>query len=80
VNLAQLPDGLDGTLIHVEEECAEVVQEVCKVRRFGLHSSHPREPEKGSNHTRLMTEIGQLRRALDRLEEELARETRPSWI
>jgi hypothetical protein len=72
VNLAQLPDGLEGKLTHVIEECAEVVQEACKVKRFGLHSEHPREPGKGSNLTRLMVEIAQLRGALDRLVAELA--------
>jgi hypothetical protein len=71
MNLAQLPDGLEGKLIHVEEECAEVIHEVCKIRRFGLESSHPREPEKGTNRERLAVEVHQLRLALARLEQEI---------
>lgn len=71
MNLAELPDGLDGKLIHVEEECAEVMQEICKIRRFGVNGQHPREPEKGTNRERLLREMGQLSAALTRLEAEL---------
>lgn len=71
MQLELLPDGLDGKLIHVEEECAEVLQDVCKLRRFGPDNWHPREPEKGTNRERLLREMGQLRDAIDRLEEEL---------
>ncbi len=71
MQLELLPDGLDGKLIHVEEECAEVLQEVCKMRRFGPESEHPREPEKGTNRKRLLREMSQLRDAINRLEEEL---------
>lgn len=71
MQLALLPDGLDGTLIHVEEECAEVLYEICKLRRFGPNNSHPREPEKGTNRERLLHECAQLEAAIVRLREEL---------
>ena len=71
MQLELLPDGLDGKLIHVEEKCAEVLQEVCKMRRFGPENWHPRELEKGTNRERLLREMGQLRDAIDRLEKEL---------
>jgi hypothetical protein len=74
MRLELLPDGLDGALVHVNEECAEVIQEICKVQRFGLESFHPDEPEKGNNRTRLLTEMRQLQGALDRLLREIGAE------
>lgn len=71
MQLELLPDGLEGKLVHVEEECAEVIHEICKVRRFGLASRHPREPEKGTNYERLCTELEQLKDAILRLDAEL---------
>ena len=47
------------------EECAEVIQAISKIFRFGLESIHP---ETGiDNKTHLETEIGDLRAMLDLL-------------
>ena len=36
----QMENHLDEALTIIQEECGEVIQEVCKVKRFGLDSSH----------------------------------------
>jgi NTP pyrophosphatase (non-canonical NTP hydrolase) len=52
-----------------QEECAEVIQAISKVYRFGLHQVHP---ETGiSNKLSLETEVGQL--------EAMLREIRKHW-
>lgn len=71
MNLADLPDGLDGKLVHVAEECAEVIQEICKVQRFGPNSFHPRDATQERNRDRLRRECDQLLEAIERLEAEL---------
>ena len=44
--------------LNTQEECAEVIQAISKVFRFGLNQTHP---ETGiSNKENLQTEIGQL--------------------
>jgi hypothetical protein len=49
----------------VAEECAEVIQEVCKVRRFGMVN----HVTGVNNKVKLETEIGQLLAAIERLSE-----------
>lgn len=79
MNLAQLPDGLEGKLTHVIEECAEVIQEACKVKRFGLAGFHPRDVEKVTNATRLGVELAQLKLAIARLEDEICNSPAPAF-
>ena len=45
-------------LVILSEECAEVIQEVSKVLRFGPNGSHPKYI--GTNKERLNNEIGDL--------------------
>jgi NTP pyrophosphatase (non-canonical NTP hydrolase) len=42
----------------LQEECAEVVQAVSKIKRFGLHSFNPADKKKVQNIEHLITEIG----------------------
>ncbi len=70
MKLALLPEGLDGKLVHVIEECAEVQKEACKLQRFGINGFHPRG-KKILNKTKLLTEMNQLKLAIKRLEKEL---------
>lgn len=43
-------------LTHATEEAVEVVQEICKIKRFGFESCHPLDPQQ-SNRQRLEVEI-----------------------
>lgn len=45
------------------EECAEIVQIVCKIQRHGLTSYHPNHPER-SNRAELQREMGDVRAAM----------------
>ena len=54
----------DKVLTHLIEECSEVIQEACKIYRFGLHSYHPDEPEK-TNRMRLREELIDLQAMID---------------
>lgn len=45
-------------LTHLQEEASEVIQEVCKIVRFGFASHHPADPDKTTNLQRLSREVG----------------------
>lgn len=62
----------------VIEECAEVVQAICKIKRFGIFNFHPDRPD-SSNRDEALAEIADLRRSLDAYETEL-RETPPEVV
>jgi NTP pyrophosphatase (non-canonical NTP hydrolase) len=59
-------EGMDLALDEiVMEECAEVIQEVCKIRRFGMVN----HITKVDNKVKLETELGQLLASIERLAE-----------
>lgn len=63
VNNVTLPNGLDlstSELLEVlQEEAAEVIFEICKTKRHGLHSYNPFEIYEGTNSARMSKEIEQ---------------------
>jgi hypothetical protein len=54
----------------VIEECSELIKEICKARRFGYFSYHPKEPHL-TNIDRMLYEIEDVRKALSGLENKL---------
>ncbi len=42
----------------LQEECAEVITVISKIKRFGLHNFNPFHPERTPNYERLENEIG----------------------
>lgn len=51
----------------VQEECAEIIQSVSKIRRFGYNSKSPLKPDGPTNKEHLEIEIGGLCAILDLL-------------
>lgn len=51
---AQVMEALDL----LQEECAEIIQMISKIRRFGWKSYHPSDPTKRSNHQLFNDEVG----------------------
>lgn len=56
----------DGVLIHLAEECSEVIQCSTKAIRFGIDSLNPYEPDTGSNRERISEEIGHVLALIER--------------
>lgn len=48
----------------VIEECSEVIQAICKIKRFGLYNYHPDRPE-SNNRSEVLQEMADLRFAID---------------
>lgn len=51
----------------IQEECAEVISIISKIKRFGLDSYHPNDIDKVKNFTLLACEFGDLMGAFDKL-------------
>jgi NTP pyrophosphatase (non-canonical NTP hydrolase) len=49
----------------LQEECAEVIQIICKIRRFGIDQVYL---DQGSNRERLTSEVGDLQAMIDLLQ------------
>ena len=58
----------DKYLDVVIEECAEVIQAITKIKRFGIYDWHPDYDNGNPNWQRLVTEIGDLLACIDKLE------------
>jgi hypothetical protein len=68
VKIAYLPDTLEGKVVHVQEECAEVIQAACKIQRWGWDAINPDSASLLTNAERLVLELRDLRLAIERLE------------
>ena len=66
---------VEECMITLSEECAEVIQVVSKIQRFGLTSFHPNDPTV-NNLQRLEQEIGDVLCMIDILREEGALDDR----
>lgn len=66
-----LPTTRAGKLIHVTEECAEVIREICKIERFGLDNVNPDSIKKETNRQAVLREMHDLKFAISRLEKAL---------
>ena len=53
----------------LQEECAEVIQIISKIRRFGINSWNPFEEYALDNHTLLMQELGDVMTMIELLQE-----------
>lgn len=54
----------------VIEEASEVIQAICKIKRFGMYNYHPDKPNE-TNINRLLDEINDLEEILKEYKEEL---------
>lgn len=68
-----LQEGFDKRLSHVIEECGEVLAAAGKTQRWGLDSVNPLllRSEQESNKVWLKRELGDLKEAIRRLEQEM---------
>ena len=55
-------------LTRVVEECSEVIQEACKIDRFGWFNYHPNDPRKTRNIERIKREMDDVLNAFNELE------------
>jgi len=53
----------------LQEECAEVIQIISKIRRFGINSRNPYVPSDPDNQTLLMHELGDVQAMVEMLQE-----------
>ena len=58
------------SIIRLAEECAEVIQMVCKIERFGLLNYHPDDPKQTPNLKLLLAEIADVKEVLAEVEKD----------
>lgn len=68
-----MPKSFNDKLAHLVEECGEVQHVVGKTLRFGVDNCNPDLPaaEQESNAQWLLRELGDLKRAIERVEDAL---------
>ena len=67
--MIEIEDKIKETLVITQEECAEVIQSVSKILRFGFDSSYPFE-DSATTRECLEMEVGQLLCMIDILMEQ----------
>lgn len=66
-NFNELTPAQDERLALLAEECAEVIQAICKIQRHGFDSTNPNETNGETNREALIREIGDVTSCVDRL-------------
>lgn len=61
----------------LQEECAEVIQVISKIRRFGIQSFHPDDPKQTRNRELLAQEIGDIYGMVEMLIDEVVNGQEP---
>lgn len=64
-----LTEAQQERLVLVQEECSEVIQNICKVLRYGYNTTHPFTGE--TTQAAIIREIKDLYHCLDRLRKDL---------
>lgn len=63
--MRNLSDHQEECLNILQEECSEVIQAASKIKRFGLTSFHPDDPEYKTNLENLEMELGDVLALID---------------
>ena len=63
----QLTPAEDERLTILAEECAEVIQCICKIQRHGYESTNPKIPNSETNREALQRELGDLLHSANRM-------------
>lgn len=62
------------SMIRLAEECAEIIQAVCKIERFGLLNYHPDDSKQIPNLKLLLAEIADAKEIMAEVEKEYSAE------
>ena len=57
----------------VTEECCELIKAICKAKRFGWNNYNPNDPTKKTNLIKVIEEINDVRKAIEKLEFKMER-------